>query len=224
MEPTSPVPSGGSTQTAGPSTVACIVCKEEIKAGAQKCIHCDSFQDWRASLTVSSSVLALLVALVSVIGVTAPVLHSVLVKPNSRVLFAFEKAQLQSVFVVASNPGDRPGSLGTAEIKVESEQTKEIRVVKLFSYSERPHVVTEVVAPGESKEFQLVPTKQYEGPFLSSGLAVLGIPGPYHCEVTIDALQFDGSVKKFGFARNCAEFSKVIEYAASPFNNFGTNY
>ena len=47
----------------------CRVCKEPIQIGALICNVCKSRQDWRRHVTVSSSVLSLLVALVSVTGI-----------------------------------------------------------------------------------------------------------------------------------------------------------
>ena len=51
----------------------CTTCGEEIANSARKCIHCDTYQDWRRYLTFSSTVLALLVALLSVATVAGPV-------------------------------------------------------------------------------------------------------------------------------------------------------
>src|SRR5205814_10317427 len=53
-------------------TVPCRVCREPIKQGARKCVHCNSMLDWHGWLGISETALALLVALVSVIGATAP--------------------------------------------------------------------------------------------------------------------------------------------------------
>ena len=52
--------------------VPCRVCREPIRQGAKKCIHCDSMLDWRGWLGISETALALLVALVSVVGATGP--------------------------------------------------------------------------------------------------------------------------------------------------------
>jgi hypothetical protein len=57
-------------------TKPCRVCGEDIKFSAQKCIHCDSYQDWRVRLGIGSTVLALLVALVSVVTNGVPILRA----------------------------------------------------------------------------------------------------------------------------------------------------
>jgi hypothetical protein len=45
----------------------CLACREEIKPGAMKCIHCETMQDWRRHLAFTSTNIALLTALVAVV-------------------------------------------------------------------------------------------------------------------------------------------------------------
>ena len=54
----------------------CMACKLEIEPGAWKCIHCETIQNWRRYLTLSNSVLALLVALLSVSTVFVPLVYN----------------------------------------------------------------------------------------------------------------------------------------------------
>src|SRR5688500_2359672 len=62
-------------QLAEPSEQAfCVVCQEPIRLGATTCIHCGSSQGWQRHLSVSSTVLALLVALISVLQSALPTL------------------------------------------------------------------------------------------------------------------------------------------------------
>ncbi len=56
------------------SNPRCLACKHEIEPGATKCVHCESFQNWKRHLQFSSTVLSLLIALFSVAGLTIPVL------------------------------------------------------------------------------------------------------------------------------------------------------
>lgn len=51
----------------------CCECKEPIEMGAKKCIHCNSYQNWRRYMPLSSDVLALLIALLSILTVGAPI-------------------------------------------------------------------------------------------------------------------------------------------------------
>lgn len=54
----------------------CIVCKNQINDGATKCVHCDEYQNFRRYLKFPQNVLALLIALISVITVLIPILRS----------------------------------------------------------------------------------------------------------------------------------------------------
>ena len=53
-------------------TMQCPVCRETIKAGARKCVECNSDLDWKRYFTLSNTTLALLTALVSVVGSSYP--------------------------------------------------------------------------------------------------------------------------------------------------------
>jgi hypothetical protein len=69
-------------------TKPCKVCGEAIKKVARICIHCNNYQDWRAEVNVSSTVLALLVALASVLSWAVPVITTALTPKNSDLIFS----------------------------------------------------------------------------------------------------------------------------------------
>jgi predicted nucleic acid-binding Zn ribbon protein len=99
----------------------CPVCAEPINKLAWKCIHCQSeLGAWRRRLSVSSSVLALLVALVSVVGATAPTIIESLRSKNS-VAFILEEATDKKISVFASNVGTRQAVVSTGEISLPNE-------------------------------------------------------------------------------------------------------
>src|ERR1700730_10987429 len=99
-------------------TTFCVVCKESIRLGAKKCVHCDSFQTWRRHIAVGDSFLALLVALVSVLSLSVPLLRTAL-RPNNSVLkVAFQDVEGPYLFAIASNLGGKPGTVGHAELEV----------------------------------------------------------------------------------------------------------
>src|SRR5258708_30177036 len=50
----------------------CVTCREKIERGAKICIRCNQFQDWRRFFGLSSTILSLLVALVSVLSIAIP--------------------------------------------------------------------------------------------------------------------------------------------------------
>lgn len=60
-------------------TMPCPVCREDIRAGAQKCVKCSSdLRGWRRYISLGNTNLALLTALVSVVATAYPGLHRAL--------------------------------------------------------------------------------------------------------------------------------------------------
>jgi hypothetical protein len=89
----------------------CVVSFEKIHPRAKKCIHCDGFQDWRRDINFGSTVLALLVALVSVLSLSVSVLKDALTIPNSKIIFSYQSVRNDLINVIASNTGEEAGSI-----------------------------------------------------------------------------------------------------------------
>jgi hypothetical protein len=98
-----------------PKTKLCKVCAQEINASAKKCIHCDSYQDWQSKLGLSTNILSLLVAFITV--ATAAIAAVVALLPHDSEFVASiqsaDPGNLKLAFLV-SNTGTRPGSLREA--------------------------------------------------------------------------------------------------------------
>jgi hypothetical protein len=95
------------------------MCKEPINREARVCPHCMSHQDWREHMGLSQSVLALLIALISVGTVFIPVLQQAFVRDNSDLEFSFQATEARQhgnyngpeVIILATNKGPRPGTI-----------------------------------------------------------------------------------------------------------------
>jgi len=87
----------------------CRVCKEEIQEDALKCTNCGSFQNYRRHFNFSSSVLALLIALISVITWATPILQEAW-KPKDAKLEFYFIGPLPSghIMITVSNEGSQP--------------------------------------------------------------------------------------------------------------------
>jgi hypothetical protein len=98
------------------SQMLCKQCCSAIPRGARLCSHCSSYQDWRSWFSVSSTVLALLTALVSVLGIATPAVINVLHSPRSDAILQTPSLDGATLRVVAINRGDAPASLIRARI------------------------------------------------------------------------------------------------------------
>lgn len=69
----------------------CVVCGEDIRTDAVKCVHCGSYQNRRgrfdSNTGITSVILALLTALVSVAGVAIPAIVDAVESKNSSLKF-----------------------------------------------------------------------------------------------------------------------------------------
>jgi hypothetical protein len=94
----------------------CTSCGESIFLSAIKCRYCGSYQDWRIHLPTSQTILALLVALVSVALTAVPVIKVALTPDNSDVNFIYLDRPDVTVPIIASNKGTRPAVIGSKAI------------------------------------------------------------------------------------------------------------
>jgi hypothetical protein len=111
--------------------VPCGICREPIRQGAKKCIHCTSMLDWHGWLGISETALALLVALVSVIGATAPRLVELFTPQSSKLSLSIRQIYGQSLELVASNQGHQNSQLLSANIFAKTEGGHQLDVIPL---------------------------------------------------------------------------------------------
>lgn len=97
-------------------SIGCRVCREEIKLGAKKCIHCSNYQDFRRFFTVGTTVLSLLIALLSVSGIVVPVLVDLTQKDDASIEFVPVSSKPLTLFVLVSNTGKRAGTFNSGSL------------------------------------------------------------------------------------------------------------
>jgi hypothetical protein len=125
-------------------TKLCKTCAEPIKLAARICNHCKSYQDWRSNLSISSSVLALLIALISVASSAVPVFVDALTEKNAKLIFSYQGITPKFVSFFVSNTGTRAGSVDSAFLVVPWVKQ---RMFPLELLGDSP----EVVLPGGTK-------------------------------------------------------------------------
>lgn len=97
--------------------IACRVCKEAIKKGATKCIHCESYQGLSRYFSFSAVVLSLLIALISVTSATIPQLV-LLLTPQARPNVSFLRISNYEIHVAATNRGKHPAVFKNAVLQI----------------------------------------------------------------------------------------------------------
>lgn len=108
----------------------CVVCKEKIKQSAIKCTHCDSYQNWRRHLGLSSSLLSIIVALFSVLTVFVTVITIAIKEDDSKIHFSVlnirggmltymeEPKRTFIVEIFVTNSGNAAGAIKSFFIKL----------------------------------------------------------------------------------------------------------
>ena len=152
----------------------CKICGHEIPDSANKCTVCGSFQNWRGHLNFSSTILALLVALVSVVATAVPVLSEVFDQDDSDVnlvfqLYDVDKANKYNYFFIAANSGTRPAGIGKATYRIEINKDVNYLNNNNGSVSEKDNIlligetdVTMLSGSGESSAPFLQPNSSHQ--------------------------------------------------------------
>lgn len=98
-------------------TKDCRQCAIPIPVAAKLCKECGSFQDWRGHLSFSNSILALLVALISVISISISNISPLFSSENSEVVLSNAMIRGDTLLVVATNTGTRPGIVESVKVR-----------------------------------------------------------------------------------------------------------
>jgi hypothetical protein len=177
----------------------CIVCGNIIPKSAVKCVGCGSFQDWRRYLNFSTTMVALLTALVSVIASSAPTIKNLFEGHDSKLAVAFQGDDGQGgVLFLVSNDGDRPGGIAETTLIV---PINHIDYKYPGQVDER--VSDTLISPQQNKQIRIM---------FDLGAAIKqpsqsDLTGD--CKIDIAGAEFSGKTTPFEFARPCTNFSMV---------------
>jgi hypothetical protein len=201
----------------------CKVCREEIRPGAQTCIHCNSRQGWQRHLGLSSTMLALLVALISVLQSAVPVFVAAYRGDRSEASMQFLKSDGLTAIFAASNSGNRPGALAFGSLLVKSP-------VDDYSFPLQQDADVPLILPSQMTAIRLRLEAGYSGQISSIVEEVLGPPAtqappnsvaiypPIPATLAVEVIQFDGTRSSFSWpvfvecgGTNCNLREKVPE-------------
>ncbi len=99
-----------------PSATACRQCRLPIPSGARLCSECNSYQDWRGYLNISGTVLALLVALLSVATTAVPIIAQAFHTRRPNLVLSEPVVAHGKVKVIVTNLGDAPAAIRGAAL------------------------------------------------------------------------------------------------------------
>jgi len=97
-------------------TKKCKSCFNDIHLKAKKCIHCDSYQNWKRYLNLSNSVLALSIAFLSVIGIVGPKIQKLIDGNYSKLTVRTYTITKKGVSLLCINEGTEPGYISNCKI------------------------------------------------------------------------------------------------------------
>ena len=203
------------TENNTPVTTLCKSCREPIKFGAKKCVHCEAFQDWRGSLHLSSTLLALLVALVSVISLAVPVLKETFSPNNSQLVVALQHDSPTVLTLLVSNTGTKPGGIGGNFI-IDIKHTVGKARYWLSLISNPPPFVR----PGDAVQVSLGPGNNYNyitrlfnpntGPISPRGIDLPEFLEECQCTLSFNVVNYDGSIERRELEDNCSVYYEIL--------------
>lgn len=178
----------------------CLQCRLTIPAGATLCHHCKSHQDWRRYLSLSTTVLALLVALLSVASMALPTLIDLTRRPRSALALSNPIIRGSDVYVVVSNLGDRPAVLEKAYLTGPIEGIPEAEI---------QHPAQSFIPPGSRQVGYRLKFQMNSLDGLKSGVSLLGA-GHEAAKLVVWGRESDGEERRFEFPLPGTDVAQAI--------------
>jgi hypothetical protein len=135
-------------------TQPCRVCREPMTAGAKKCIHCDSYQNWQRHVGVGTTTLALLVALISVTGSTVPAILDATSPDVERVQVNLLDPNPEALTVSVVNAGSEYGIVRrTGRLEVSYAERPPLKLYVYLNPVMERDLSEFIIEPGEVKAY-----------------------------------------------------------------------
>lgn len=192
---------GAPSKTEEATKKSCRTCGEPISSSASKCVHCQSWQDWRSMFATSTTVLSLLVALISVTTAALPTIVGLLTPKRSELSFSFQGVagpddQLTLQFL-GSNSGTKPGSVrGATYLKGLRWISRSFHLSS--SQQDRSAIILE---PGKAELLSFS---------LDRGAVLDSPPDLTRCDLHILYSNFDGTDGRFPITVDCARLVRMF--------------
>lgn len=176
------------------ATKLCNACRSEMPFDANLCKECNSVQDWRRYLTFSSTVLALLVSLVSVLTFSIPIWVHTFVVPKPLPQVSFIRVVEETLTVAISNSGSAPFVISSLEVP-EDKSDVDFQRRLMFRSSDLVDQ-KEVIRPGEIRVIKFQPVMNDNDSVLVSYQELddaVGMQNGRYCGLALDFILANGS-------------------------------
>jgi predicted nucleic acid-binding Zn ribbon protein len=187
---------------------SCNDCGEAIPSDADKCTHCDTFQDWRRYLNFSTTMVALITALISVVASSLPAVRELVIGDRSDMTLNFQRVENAKILLLGSNSGTRPGAVNRAKLTLS--KGKDQREIPLkgswHEVSPNDSKGFEVLGPGKSALFVL----DVKSELLPNEQDTVNI-GDYTCLLEIVTAEFDRANKTIPIKKPCQDLRTVLQ-------------
>lgn len=180
----------------------CKACLDLIPIGARKCSRCGSFQNWQAKFPLTESILALLIALVSVVLLGIPIVKSALQPDDSEITLTYIDRSDVSIPIIASNKGNRPGVMEPVAgllVTTKGSGDRPAQTHALLANVAEGTRANLLIPENTSKQFFFFVNSPQYAPDVFQKLAddLQSIDSLRKCTVTVMYLDFTGKTRKF---------------------------
>jgi hypothetical protein len=186
----------------------CAVCGEKIATVALKCIHCESYQDFRRYSPLSSTILSLIIALISVATLAVPILKKTFQGENSEILISTVIPEDRKVSVFVSNSGTRPGAIIEAFMDISG--LFDVKNYQMFQLRLEENLPV-LVGPGKHERVILERNK--------GALIDLKPDGNFQtakCDLYVKSIDFHGKTMSYSSVKPCAHYLQFLYHSISP--------
>ena len=166
----------------------CKTCQQVIALTSKRCPHCQNHQDFRRYFHVSRTMLALLVALISVISMSIPIVTKAITPDDSDLMVTYTKRADTTIPIIASNKGSRPAVLSDKGVLIIKFKRPDGSTANYNFFLSAVTMDKDGLAWGETREGLLVAENSSKQFFF--------------------AMDFNQSLPNSGFAELAAEFKK----------------
>lgn len=182
----------------------CKTCGALMPSQAVKCTACDTIYGWRGYISVSTTTLALITALISVSATGIAPLMDALKTHDSKLTVSLQGDDNNgALLLLAINVGDRPGGVANVDLSIPFKDEKPNQPRRIYSGyidDKSPSFVN----PGNGVQVRV----RFKIDESVKARSIYDVSG--NCVINVTTVEFSGRQQPFRFERDCGQFYTVI--------------